>query len=298
MRKSYTFLRCACCGEDKNYAQFRRSPLVDSEKYFPFCKLCCNAKFKQYTEKTNNEVVALWCLLAELKIPFKKNVWEAVQQFMLATTNEGKKTSMFLSYLNYFEELGIVAHGFWESDVMLDELMGSQEKSKETKEEPDNKLIDFQEQIIIWGRFERDGELDKDAYLYLNSAFKNYTENLVEMDTNLINRYRDLCKAEWRKRKADESGDISDIAKAQDNLKKMLDMLKLSDFKSNKISNEQRAFEYKVSLIENYKPAECEELKEYLDKVGYEKEKAIDMRSLRNAIAGTRDYPELPKEYE
>ena len=117
------------------------------------------------------------------------------------------------------------------------------------------------------------------------------------MDANLIRRYRDLAKDELRKRKADESGDIQEIAKAQDNLKKMLDMLKLSDFQSKQMSDEKRAFEYSVSLVENFHPAECEELQEFLDKVGYEKEKAILMRSIQNAVAETREYPDIPKEY-
>lgn len=288
-----TYKHCACCNNDKSFAQFYKSPLIGTNKYLPYCKLCCSNKLKQYTQATGNEKAALWCLLAELGVPFKAEVWEATQQAILQNKTQGRKPELFNSYLRFYNELGIIAHGFWESDVMLTAFYG-EEKSVKTSQD----VIDYEEEVLNWGRFEKDGELDKEAYLYLNKTFDSYTDGLLEMDTNLINRYRDLAKAEWRKRKADESGDIQEIAKAQDNLKKMLDMLKLSDFQSNQISDEKRAFEYNVSLIENYHPAECEELKEYLDKVGYEKEKAIPMRSIGNAIAGTREYPDIPKEYQ
>ena len=72
--------------------------------------------------------------------------------------------------------------------------------------------------------------------------------------------------------------------------------MKLNEFKSHNKTDEQLAFEKRVAMIEYTKPSECEDLKVYLDMVGYEKEKGLMMRSLRNAIAGTRDYPDIPKE--
>ena len=116
------------------------------------------------------------------------------------------------------------------------------------------------------------------------------------MDANLIRRYRDLSKAELGKREADESGDIQKIAKAQDILNKQLALLNLNEFKNRNKTDEQLAFEKRVAMIEYTKPSECEDLKKYLDAVGYEKEKGLMMRSIRNAIAGTRDYPDIPKE--
>ena len=46
-------------------------------------------------------------------------------------------------------------------------------------------------------------------------------------------------------------------------------------------------------MIEYSKPAECEDLQKYLDMVGYEKEKAMLKRSLRNAVTGSREYPDV-----
>ena len=175
---------------------------------------------------------------------------------------------------------------------MLDMLMDSVVDRDVEKEE-----LDLTEQQKIWGKFMSDGKLDVEAYQFLNETFEDYTKELYDMDANLEKRYRDLAKCELRLRKDNESGDGGEISKAQDSLNKQLALLKMNEFQSKQLSDEKRAFEYNVSLIENYRPAECEQLQEYLDRVGYEKEKAILMRSIRNAIAETREYPDIPKEY-
>ena len=277
---------CCNCQSSKPFSNFHTHVVV-GKKYLPICKTCCNKKLKEYISITKNDAAGLWCLLAELGIPFLREVWEPTQKIIFESTNYGRKPDLFLTYLRTFRELGLVASGFWQSDIMLNDFIDIGESHQEEDEE----FLDLNEQQRIWGKFE------PEDYEFLNFTFKEYTQNLLDMDANLIRRYRDLAKAELRKRKADESGDIQEIAKAQDNLKKMLDMLKLSDFQSKQMSDEKRAFEYNVSLVENFRPAECEQLQEYLDKVGYEKEKAILMRSIRNAIAETREYPDIPKEY-
>lgn len=278
---------CINCQSAKAFSNFHNHVIV-GKKYLPICKTCCNKKLKDYIAVTKNDAAGLWCLLAELGIPFLREVWEPTQKIVFESTNAGRKPDLFLTYIRTLKELGIIVEGFWQSNMMLDDFVEIGESKKEEAKE----VVDLNEQQRIWGKFE------PEDYEFLNFTFNEYTQNLLEMDANLIRRYRDLAKAELRKRKADESGDIQEIAKAQDSLKKMLDMLKLSDFQSNQMSDEKRAFEYNVSLVENFRPAECEKLQEYLDRVGYEKEKAIVMRSIRNAVAETRDYPDIPKEYQ
>ena len=278
---------CINCQSSKAFSNFH-SHVVVGKKYLPICKACCNKKLKDYITATKSEGAGLWCLLAELGIPFLREVWEPTQKIVFESTSAGRKPDLFLTYLRTIKELGIVIEGFWQSDMMLDDFIDIGESHQEEYEE----ILDLNGQQKIWGKFE------PEDYEFLNFTFNEYTQDLLEMDANLIRRYRDLAKAELRKRKADESGDIQEIAKAQDNLRKMLEMLKLNEFQSNQLSEEKRAFEYNVALIENYRPAECEKLQEYLDRVGYEKEKAILMRSIRNAVAGTRDYPDIPKEYQ
>ena len=279
---------CINCQSAKAFSNFHNHVIV-GKKYLPVCKTCCNKKLKDYIVATKNDAAGLWCLLAELGIPFLREVWEPTQKIVFESTNAGRKPDLFLTYIRTLKELGNIVEGFWQSDMMLSDFM---KIGKDTKEEKVKEVVDLNEQQRIWGKFE------VEDYDFLNFTFNEYTQELLEMDANLIRRYRDLAKAELRKRKADESGDIQEIAKAQDNLRKMLEMLKLNEFQSNQLSEEKRAFEYNVALIENYRPAECEKLQEYLDRVGYEKEKAILMRSIRNAVAGTRDYPDIPKEYQ
>lgn len=279
---------CGCCQVAKAPNQFHKSPM-SSGQFLPICKMCCKEKLKTYTEITGSESAAFWLVLAELGVPFIKKAWDNFQSFKATATSN---TDLIMAYLRTLSEMEIRIDGFWQSDVMLDMLMDSLVDRENDREE-----LDLVEQQKIWGKFISDGKLDVEAYQFLNETFEDYTKDLLDMDTNLEKRYRDLAKAELRKRQADETGDIQEIAKAQDNLKKILDMLKLSDFQSKQMSDEKRAFEYNVSLVENFRPAECEQLQEYLDKVGYEKEKAILMRSIRNAIAETREYPDIPKEY-
>lgn len=276
---------CCNCQSAKNFSTFHAHVIV-GKKYLPFCKTCCNKKLRDYIGVTKSEGAGLWCLLAELGIPFFKEVWENTQKIVFEATGAGRKPDLLLTYLRTFKEFGIVAQGFWQSDMMLDDFV----EIGENKEEENKEVIDLNEQQRIWGRFE------VEDYDFLNFTFNEYTQNLLEMDANLIRRYRDLAKAELRKRKADESGDIQEIKNAQNILNNQLSLLKLNEFKSHNKTDEQLAFEKRVAMIEYTKPSECEDLKAYLDMVGYEKEKGLMMRSLRNAIAGTRDYPDIPKE--
>lgn len=279
---------CGCCGASKSTAQFHKSPM-DSRKFLPICKLCCRDKLKEYTKATGSESAAFWLVLSELGVPFIQEIWDRFEIFKATAT---PTTDLVMGYLRILSESGIKVDGFWQSDVMLDMLMDTKVNREVVRED-----LDLVEQQKIWGKFLVDGQLDIEAYQFLNETFEDYTKELFDMDTNLEKRYRDLAKCELRLRKANESGDGGEISKAQDSLNKQLALLKMNEFQSKQLSDEKRAFEYNVSLIEHYRPAECEQLQEYLDKVGYEKEKAILMRSIRNSIAETREYPDIPKEY-
>lgn len=279
---------CGCCGTSKSTAQFHKSPM-DSRKFLPICKLCCRDKLKEYTKATGSESAAFWLVLSELGVPFIQEIWERFEIFKATAT---PTTDLVMGYLRILSESGIKVDGFWQSDVMLDMLMDTKVNREVVRED-----LDLSEQQKIWGKFLVDGQLDIEAYQFLNETFEDYTKELFDMDTNLEKRYRDLAKCELRLRKANESGDGGEISKAQDSLNKQLALLKMNEFQSKQLSDEKRAFEYNISLVEHYHPAECEQLQEYLDKVGYEKEKAILMRSIRNSVAETREYPDIPKEY-
>lgn len=278
---------CGCCGTSKSTAQFHKSPM-DSRKFLPICKLCCRDKLKEYTKATGSESAAFWLVLSELGVPFIQEIWDRFEIFKATAT---PTTDLVMGYLRILSESGIKVDGFWQSDVMLDMLMDTKVDREVVRED-----LDLVEQQKIWGKFLVDGQLDIEAYQFLNQTFDEYAQDLLDMDANLIRRYRDLAKAELRKRKADESGDIQEIAKAQDNLKKMLDMLNLSDFKKSE-SDERKQFIDRIAwIIEETEPAEEEDENKYRDIAGYEKIYNDFMRSMRNTLTGDRRYPDIPPE--
>lgn len=280
---------CGCCGTSKSTAQFHKSPM-DSRKFLPICKLCCRDKLKEYTKATGSESAAFWLVLSELGVPFIQEIWDRFEIFKATAT---PTTDLVMGYLRILSESGIKVDGFWQSDVMLDMLMDTKVDREVVRED-----LDLVEQQKIWGKFLVDGQLDIEAYQFLNQTFDEYAQDLLDMDANLIRRYRDLAKAELRKRKADESGDIQEIAKAQDNLKKMLDMLNLSDFKKSE-SDERKQFIDRIAwMIEETEPAEEEDETKYRDIAGYEKIYDDFMRSMRNILTGDRNYPDIPPEGE
>ena len=275
---------CPSCGSNKGLPQFYKNPLANSKGLLlPYCKHCCTMKFKNYADKFKNDKAALWCVLAQLNIPFKTEVWEAVQLFALGAKNP----DIVSLYMTGYVELGILAEGFWESDEMLFDFYGVAPKVES---------IDYKEEILKWGRFEVDGRIDEEAYRFLNKIYEEYTSEILDMDANLVNRYRDLAKAEWRKRKADESGEIQEIKNAQDILNKQLSLLKLNEFKNNKQSETEKFIERMAWTIENTKPAECEDLEKYKDFSNFLPTWKEILRCVRNLVAGTRDYPDIPPE--
>ena len=239
---------CPQCESSKPFNSFHPH-IVVGQKYIPWCKTCTGVKLREYIKKTGSEGAGLWCLLAECGIPFLRDVWNSTQKIISEGTGAGRKPDLFLTYVRTLKEFGIMVEGFWQSDVMLDEFIEVNGEGKEEQEE----LIDLKEQERIWGKFEADD------YEFLNFTFNEYTQELLEMDANLIRRYRDLAKAELRKRKADESGDIQEVKNAQNILNNQLSLLKLNEFKSHNKTDEQLAFEKRVAMIEYTKPSECED---------------------------------------
>ena len=276
---------CCNCQSAKSFSSFHNHVLI-GKKYLPICKTCCNKKLKDYISATKSEGAGLWCLLAELGIPFLLEVWKPTQKIVFESTNAGRKPDLFLTYIRTLKELGIIVEGFWQSNMMLSDFM----KIGESQREQAKEVINLNEQQRIWGKFELED------YEFLNFTFNEYTQELLDMDANLIRRYRDLAKAELRKRKADESGDIQEITKAQDSLNKQLALLKLNNFKDNKQSDTEKFIERMAWNIENTKPAECEDTQKYKDFSNFGINWEDIMRTVKNLVAGSRDYPEIPRD--
>ena len=282
----YNEILCSSCRTIKSQAEFANGYGAQAGRKVSICKECCNAKLEKYEQRVG-KVGAFWLLMAELGIPFIQQVYDVAYHASISIKKGAKRPDLAELYVKKLNLLDMKYDGFWDSDTMLDDILN------EHKETLDPKL-DLALMNRIWGKYPDDKYAE--AYDFLEDRFNDYTKDILDMDANLTNRYRDLCKAEYQKRVADESGDIGEIQKAQKVVNDMLTLLKLNNFQDVAKSDAQIAFEKAIAMIEYTKPAECEELDKYVDMCGHERDNAEMMRCLRNAIAGTRDYPEIPRD--
>ena len=241
---------------------------------------------EQYKEFMS-EKAALWVVLSELGVPFIGKIYDEMMAQRLLPKG-GTRPEIVGHYIKKITESTTIYSGFWDTDVSIAEIIG-----KDIKEEVKN-TRDLEEMKEIWGKYPDDEYVE--AYEFLEDTFQAYTQDFPEMDANLTNRYRDLCKAEYRKRKADENGDVGEIKQAQANLTDLLKLLKLNDFQSNQKSDVEKMIERKIWMIENTKPAECEDLNMYRDISGFEKTWNDILRCVKNLVAGSREYPDIPRE--
>lgn len=278
-----------CCGEDKvrDLANFITSLNPRHNKYIPLCKTCLSSRFRTYRDKMKSEGAALYCLCMEVGYPMIKEFYDCAVKISAEKSNSSGRANLFTIYHNVLKDRGFVVEGPWQSDMQLSDFI---ELTTETTDSKRVMPVDEKQLEKVWGKY------TQEEYLLLEEFFEMYTKDLPNMDVALELRYRDLCKAELRKRKADESGDIGEIDKAQKNLKSMLDMLGLNNY-TVKDSDERKLFlERLIWKIEETEPAEEEDEAVYRDVAGYESIYNSFMRSMRNLLAGSRDYPEIPKE--
>lgn len=281
---------CELCGQKRNssfFYPYYGGQYSDKIKV-RYCKDCCSKRLAHY-KKFLNEQAAVWMVLSELGIPFIKAVYRQVVDEQEIKRSDKDKPEFIGHYIKRLSEYPKIYSGFWDSDIGLNEILEKQSQNNENSE------MDLEEMQEIWGKYP-DNEY-AEAYIFLQKTFKEYTEELPgDMDANLTNRYRDLCKAEYRKRKADEGGDISEIKQAQANLTDMLKLLKLNDFQSNQKSETEKMIERRIWMIENTKPAECEDLDIYRDASGFEDTWGHILRCVKNLVSGSREYPDIPRD--
>lgn len=282
-----TQMWCVGCMTPKEKTGFIQSLNPRHHKYLPLCRSCLNARFSAYKEALKSEGGALWCLCAEMGYPVIREYYDIAVKRNFESPKAG---NLFMAYHNTLRDICFQVEGFWQSDMMLDDFVERQITEDDIAKAEKDKAVDLAEQERLWGKFE------VEDYELLNRFYKMYTKNLFSIDTAMELRYRDLCKAELRKRKADENGDINEIAKAQDSIKKNLELLKLDKFQSNIKTDVEKTLEYQIAMMEKYKPAELEDISVYEDYCGCHNLENQLMRPLRNLIAGTRDYPSITKE--
>ena len=270
---------CPYCGKEKQDSQFYKSPIKTGE-YIKPCKSCVTELYKQALESTKDQGAALWATCMQTGIPMRRAEYTACLD-TLEKAAKGKKPSLFMLYHTYLSTSPDKLTGVWDSDMELSNFKDLGEVAKSETDEVALKAR-WRKQ---WG-----GEYEDEDCQWLDDMFDSYTADIFEMDTAMEMRYRDLCKLELEQYKNGVNKDT------QSQIKTLMSLLKLDDFKSNQKSDAERAFEKRIAWVEYTKPSECEDLTRFVDMVGYEKDKGEKMRSLRNAVAGTRDYPAIPKE--
>lgn len=270
---------CPYCGKEKQDSQFYKSPIKTGE-YIKPCKSCVTELYKQALEFTKDQGAALWSTCMQTCIPMRRAEYTACLD-TLEKAAKGKKPSLFMLYHTYLSTSLDKLTGVWDSDMELSNFKDLGDIAKGETDEVALK-VRWRKQ---WG-----GDYEDEDCQWLDDMFDSYTADIFEMDTAMEMRYRDLCKLELEQYKNGVNKDT------QSQIKTLMSLLKLDDFKSNQKSDAERAFEKRIAWVEYTKPSECEDLTRFVDMVGYEKDKGEKMRSLRNAVAGTRDYPAIPKE--
>lgn len=270
---------CPYCGKEKQDSQFYKSPIKTGE-YIKPCKSCVTELYKQALESTKDQGAALWSTCMQTGIPMRRAEYTACLD-TLEKAAKGKKPSIFMLYHTYLSTSPDKLTGVWDSDM---ELSNFKDLGDVAKGETD--------EVALKARWRKQwgGDYEDEDCQWLDDMFDSYTADIFEMDTAMEMRYRDLCKLELEQYKNGVNKDT------QSQIKTLMSLLKLDDFKSNQKSDAERAFEKRIAWVEYTKPSECEDLTRFVDMVGYEKDKGEKMRSLRNAVAGTRDYPAIPKE--
>ena len=270
---------CPYCGKEKQDSQFYKSPIKTGE-YIKPCKSCVTELYKQALESTKDQGAALWSTCMQTGIPMRGAEYTACLD-TLEKAAKGKKPSLFMLYHTYLSTSHDKLTGVWDSDM---ELSNFKDLGDVAKGETD--------EVALKARWRKQwgGDYEDEDCQWLDDMFDSYTADIFEMDTAMEMRYRDLCKLELEQYKNGVNKDT------QSQIKTLMSLLKLDDFKSNQKSDAERAFEKRIAWVEYTKPSECEDLTRFVDMVGYEKDKGEKMRSLRNAVAGTRDYPAIPKE--
>lgn len=275
---------CTCCGEIKSSTKyFSEGYGVQVGKKLRICKDCNEKKLEKYKTYLTAQG-AFWVLCGENGLPYIQEVYDIAINVFKNVKN--LDTTFVDVYVRKLKQLDTIYNGFWDSNRSLAELEHTNKEEENVNPSTDTIKLERR-----WGRFDNPEE----AYTFLEEIYKDYTSGIQSMDTNLRNRYRDLCKAEYAKRKAEDNGDINEISKAQDNIIKLLKLLKLDDFKETSVDPREKFIDRLIWAIENEEPSEEEDRKKYKDIAGFEKSFAEIMRSMKNLIAGTKDYPNISK---
>lgn len=280
---------CPSCKQVKNRTGFYTG--WQTGEYLPICRQCCIDKYKKAYNQVQDRGAALYSVLCQLDIPMLRNVWDVTNAECNIIDGAVKNnTNVVDIYYKNYKQLNNQRLGIIDTELELSDFLERNDKT-----DNNNGLVtDKQRQHWdkVWGSFE-----DEDCII-LDDFYHRYTESILHLDTAQELRYRDLCKAELRKRKIDEGQDKStrDSKDVTDEILKLMKLLKIDNFQDNQQSEEEKFIEHMAWKIENEEPAECEDLNKYKDFSNIEPVWNNILRCLKNLVAGTKQYPDIPKE--
>ena len=275
---------CPCCSTVKEKSKFYPSPIATNE-YLPYCKECVGKKYRAASQALDSKWGALWCVCMEMGVPLLREKFNLLKAQYEGLDGKGRRPEPFGLYLALLKDGGVQYRGIFDGDMQLSEFVDL--GIEQSPEEPTQKDMDAQRKQWdkVWGK-----DYDDEDCQRLDEYFEDYTQDLFEMDMAMTMRYRDLCRAELKQFKGEGDKDTFN------QIKTLMSMLKLDDFKDNKQSETEKFIERMAFTIENTKPAECEDLEKYKDFSGFGKTWDGLMRCLKNLVGGSRDYPDIPRE--
>ena len=275
---------CPCCSTVKEKSKFYPSPIAVNE-YLPYCRECVGKKYRVASQALDSKWGALWCVCMEMGVPLLREKFNLLKAQYDGLDGKGRRPEPFGLYLALLKDGGVQYRGIFDGDMQLSEFVDL--GIEQSPEEPTQKDMDAQRKQWdkVWGK-----DYDDEDCQRLDEYFEDYTQDLFEMDMAMTMRYRDLCRAELKQFKGEGDKDTFN------QIKTLMSMLKLDDFKDNKQSETEKFIERMAFTIENTKPAECEDLEKYKDFSGFGKTWDGLMRCLKNLVGGSRDYPDIPRE--
>lgn len=275
---------CPCCSTVKEKQKFYPSPIATNE-YLPYCKECVGKKYRAASQALDSKWGALWCVCMEMGVPLLREKFNLLKAQYDGLDGKGRRPEPFGLYLALLKDGGVQYRGVFDGDMQLSEFVDL--GIEQSPEEPTQKDMDAQRKQWdkVWGK-----DYDDEDCQRLDEYFEDYTQDLFEMDMAMTMRYRDLCRLELMQFKGQGDKDTFN------QIKTLMSMLKLDDFKDNKQSETEKFIERMAFTIENTKPAECEDLEKYKDFSGFGKTWDGLMRCLKNLVGGSRDYPDIPRE--
>lgn len=265
---------CGCCQKPKDKQTFHSNPIKPGYMYM--CKECCTTKFKDALVATGNEGAALWAVCMANDLPVVRDIYDAtLEQLKQVPLGAGRKPSLFLTYIALLKDCGKKYQGCYDSDMQLGDFIhiGNEDE--------------IAEQRKVWAKTWGAQYEDDEDYEWLDEQFDKYTCAIYDMEPAQESLYRELCKAQLKQFKGEGDKDVF----AQ--IKTLMSMLKLDDFKENKQSDTEKFIDRWAWRLENESPAECADLEKYKDYAGNESMWKDILRTVKNAVSGSREYPEL-----